>query len=145
LQDALRRCYRRGWLSQPHAGDIDLLRDHACIILLALDLFNIWFSRGQLSALDLFPNATFYEMLALTIGDLLGSIRPRPARLANAQMAEGAIFRAQDLNIKAVTGVGRLRIQWTPYLDEHLHLNHGKMELKVFWFGWPLLHLPFAG
>lgn len=41
-----------------------------------------------------------------------------------------------DLNLKHLTRIGQLRIQWTPYWDEHLELETTwtKNILKLYWF-----------
>lgn len=49
--------------------------------------------------------------------------------------SENTSFRCHELSLESLTKIGKLKIEWTEFLYEHLVLNTESSTLKVFWFG----------
>jgi hypothetical protein len=49
------------------------------------------------------------------------------------ESAPGNSFRVEDLNIKDLRSIGRLHIDWTAIVENHLLLDLEKMTLSVMW------------
>jgi hypothetical protein len=47
------------------------------------------------------------------------------------------LFRVDDLNVKSLNSIGRLCIQWTAIIENHLLLDLEKMTLSIAWSALP--------
>jgi len=53
------------------------------------------------------------------------------------EIASGSLFRVDDLNVKSLNSIGRLCIQWTAIIENHLLLDLEKMTLSIAWSALP--------
>ena len=136
IGDVLSECYRRQTLRQPDATHSESYLDHACLVINAIRPLNVVYELDtnvsvELTLRDRSPD----ELLGLPLPDALQLLRPTKQPLP-AEHAAGLTFRADDLNIDSLYILGRLTVEWTYILEEHLLLtiNPGKKVLKICWF-----------
>jgi hypothetical protein len=77
------------------------------------------------------------ELLSMSLQKALDIFsREPPSKESTLPRSEDSIsFRKLDLNVETLREIGRLKVEWTPYLDQHLQLNVTDLTLHVFWFG----------
>ena len=109
-----------------------ILRDHFKLVRTALYLINTLYK----------PHSPTYGMLGnlddtwnMQLSNVEASMRQTPG-VSDFDRGKDSFCCLDDLNIKDLQTLGRLRIQWTSYWDEHLQIETSSNAniLKVYWF-----------
>lgn len=144
IGNILNICYARGVLIQPPRIDLACYWTHLLkIFQVSLIMNNIYhfelpsiynFERIAFSSLRrILCGHNLEEVLGLTIPSLLSLSCETPDYIEELPAAEGESFPIDDLGIKTLTSIGRLSIEWTGVLEDHLKLNLQTMTLTLLW------------
>lgn len=138
--DVLASCYRRRILVQPRVEsrlNELTLREHFTLVRTALYLVNTLYKHrspwlGSLSYGSLEKTVDIWNM---QLSSVEASMRQAPGS-SNFDKGKDSFCCLDDFNLKDLQTLGQLRIQWTPYWDEHLQLETSSTAdvLKVYWF-----------
>ena len=138
----LNRCYRREILREPETNDYTQVYRHALELGDALALLSIWAPQrnrlGRLGAVtvedirnmrvsEFWQKQTYPHELLKDSGQLKSSV---------------ASFNTHEMSVQVLRKVGKIKIIWTEYLDEHMTFDSYDLTLKVFWFGFDILANP---
>lgn len=139
IGDVLESCYRRQVLQQPSFDEasqasyaMSVLRYHIRAVRMSVYLVNILYKHE-------FPNLNKSEDLdsawSLPISEAEIQMRPEQRNI-EIDVGKQPFLDVGDLNVKDLQTIGRLRILWTPYWDEHLELETkwSVNVLKLYWF-----------
>ncbi|KAL8701830.1 MAG: hypothetical protein Q9201_004690 [Fulgogasparrea decipioides] len=139
IGDVLEACYQRQVLQQPRFDDSSKARYweavlcyHIRAVRISIFLVNIMYKHD-------FPKLDKSEDLnsawSMLISTAEFKMRPKPPHV-EIDAGKHPFLAVGDLNIKDLDAIGQLRIQWTPYWDEHLKLETTwtKNILKLYWF-----------
>ena len=135
IGDVLSSCYRRRILRQPVITDKIsgiILREHFRLVRTALYLLNTLYKHHP-------PGFERSESLdhtwKLLLSSAEASMRESPGH-SDFENGKDTFFRLDDFNIKDLQNLGHLKVQWTPYWDEHLQLETSSTAniLKIYWF-----------
>ncbi|KAL8660893.1 MAG: hypothetical protein Q9202_006125 [Teloschistes flavicans] len=139
IGNVLESCYRRSVLRQPIFTDgletkysVYLLRKHLRAVRLSIHLVSILYRHN-------FPEIKKDEDLSsawsTSISDAEVKMRPEQPSV-EIDRGKQPFLAVGDLNVRDLQTIGQLRIQWTPYWDEHLQLETlwTKNILKLYWF-----------
>jgi hypothetical protein len=77
------------------------------------------------------------EVLGIDLVELFQILHMLNHEQHQLETASGDLFRVDDLNIKSLRSIGRLSIQWTAIIENHLLLDLEKMTLSVAWSALP--------
>jgi hypothetical protein len=159
IGNILMHCYRIGVISQPKGIELkDYLEHILKVIECALSMNRV----TQLEPLIMYEEngwkleqcgrrrveellttkMSLQEVLGIDLVELfqmLHMLKNEPHRL---ETASGLSFRADDLNIKSLKSVGRLDIQWTAIIENHLLLDLEEMTLSIAWSALPQKNSP---
>ncbi|KAL8787364.1 MAG: hypothetical protein Q9213_002247 [Squamulea squamosa] len=139
LGDVLISCYRRGVLQQPtfkggpnciHASF--RLRIQFRQVRVAIYLMHILYKH---KVPMLAESEDLSEAWSATIAVAELAMRHKRKQLV-MDMGSEPFLTVSDLNLKDLQELGRLRIEWTSYWDEHLELETKRSinVLKLYWF-----------
>ncbi|KAK4941379.1 hypothetical protein LTR10_018648 [Elasticomyces elasticus] len=139
----LDQCYRYRILERPDEQDIEAYREHVGDLIVALRLMNLWspipvYQRPEIGSVSWARSMKMSTLChRLHKYDFYGQRSPR---------CQDSSFRSYEMSLELLRNVGKLRIEWTEFLDDHLRLDVGKVTLKVFWFGFtiqasPIFHM----
>jgi hypothetical protein len=138
MEKLLHRCYKRRILKQPGASDIDAyekLFDLIYDCMTALD-FTSKFSEIRDPLCLLFYTRyktdtihTFLERVRIHREVTIG-IDPFPE--LPLEESASAVFRPEIFTVPYLQDFGRLNIEWTDCLDEHLKIYTGRNAIRIF-------------
>ncbi|KAL9019498.1 MAG: hypothetical protein Q9185_003198 [Variospora sp. 1 TL-2023] len=135
----LEKCYRRKILTQPSFQGISdlkrprqILGNHVCAVRVALYLVGLLFKH------DLpipHPHEDPDKVWTMPVNEVEEHMR-QSVRAYNLDGRTDYFFRIDDLTLKDLQGIGCLHIHWTSHWDEHLKLETGDDENKlyIYWF-----------
>ncbi|KAL8887307.1 MAG: hypothetical protein Q9215_005094 [Flavoplaca cf. flavocitrina] len=137
--DVLMACYRRGVLRQPvfhHGGDCTQasarLRRHFRLVHFAIYLVNILYKHkmpGPVTDDDL--EQAWSKPISVIEEGLRYTQRP-----VMSDAGRVPFLTVSDFNLRDLQKIGKLKIKWTPYWDEHLKLETKRFatNLRLYWF-----------
>ena len=119
IGQVLDRCYSWGILTQPSSRDLDTYKEHVRDLIHAMTLMNLWqfIDTYYLQDIDSVDEIRRMKMSELTeyIGD------DEMAELWESQpKSENTSFRCHELSLESLKKIGKLKIEWTEFLYEHL-------------------------
>ncbi|KAF2000320.1 hypothetical protein P154DRAFT_200530 [Amniculicola lignicola CBS 123094] len=134
-------CYHQGVMKKPHTRDINGCRVHARELTCAIKLMNIW---QRIGPPDLMAFTSVNDIRSMTLSsDLWDHIYDTRENGADANPECTADrLRCSDMSLEMLQELGKLRFEWTEFLDEHLSLDTEKLVLKIFWFGFAVKACP---
>jgi len=136
---ALDQCYRFKVLEEPDKQDIKGFRDNVSDLVLALRLMNVW------TSLPIRPVAvvtSVYWVRNIKVSALCDYFHDYSVNAHQPPRCQDSSFRSHELGLELLRDVGKLRIEWTEFLDNHLRLDVGSATLKIFWFGFSIQASP---
>ena len=139
LGELLDRCYERKVFTQPDAKDLKSHLEHASYVMNALKLANIW---SFISITKLTDATSVDEIRSMSLSDVWLETQMDPELEPPFEKSSNTSFRSRDLCLTTIQNAGKLHIEWTPLLEEHLDINIEDSTLKVFWFGFAVRALP---
>jgi len=77
------------------------------------------------------------EVLAIDLVELFQILHMLNHEQHQLDVALGLSFRVDDLNVKSLKSIGRLCIQWTTIIENHLLLDLEEMTLSIAWSALP--------
>jgi hypothetical protein len=154
IGNILKHCYNIGVLNRPAGTQFkDYLEHNLLVIECAFTMNRIvdleplftytdggWNSElhGQNRVLKLLATKeTQCEVLGLDLVELFQVLHMMNHEKPPLESASGDSFRVDDLNVKTLRSIGRLHIEWTAIVENHLLLNLEKMTLSVMWSALP--------
>jgi hypothetical protein len=155
LGEILRSCYLHGILEQPKETESKNYLQHILLVIEASllmdetlhfdapmrDFKGDWVGGLQWCVEVLTSRKSLDEVFGIDIHSLLEvyhAIYNQPSLLVRAT---GTTFAIDDLNIKDLRSIGKLQIEWTLTLEEHLLLDLPNRVLFVAWTQKPFSHL----
>jgi hypothetical protein len=154
IGNILKHCYNIGVLNRPAGTQLkDYLEHNLLVIECAFAMNRVvdleppftytdrgWNSKlcGQNRVLELLATKeTQGEVLGLDLVELFQVLHMMNHEKPPLESASGDSFRVDDLNVKALRSIGRLHIEWTAIVENHLLLNLEKMTLSIMWSALP--------
>jgi hypothetical protein len=154
IGNILKHCYNIGVLNRPAGTQLkDYLEHNLLVIECAFAMNRVvdleplftytdgeWNSElyGQNRVLKLLATKeTQGEVLGLDLVELFQVLHMMNHEKPPLESASGNSFRVDDLNVKALRSIGRLHIEWTAIVENHLLLNLDKMTLSIMWSALP--------
>ena len=140
--------YEQGLLIEPSVSDLPGHRRNAARLLQSLYPLRFFISHfdwvDHLSSMNICPTATGpKEIMQMRLNDL--ALIARKSRALDWVRACGTQFAIKLINVNNLQLIGRIYIQWTDNLYEHLELSFDDIPvLKIYWFAWATLDLPFS-
>ena len=131
-------CYRRGLLEQPTYDHPGIHTDHFYFVVHPFLILATEFCKydrfGHPNLHNLRLGELAYErMMGLTLYDILQRCDDETP-IQSFDRATGSRFRADDLDVSSLRSVGRLNVEWTACLKEHLSLDIQARTIKICWF-----------
>ena len=128
-------CYRRRILQQPKAREKNLAQLHRKYIYAVFCSMN--YKSNEIDLIRLCDLKWTAEDAKLSVGDVMMKAVDKRMTLQRAlpQTTE-PLFETSHLSVRALLGIGKIEIEWTLSLDEHLRLKNaanGKRALQIFW------------
>jgi hypothetical protein len=77
------------------------------------------------------------EVLGIDLIELFQILHMLNHEQRQLETASGDLFRVDDLNLKSLRSIGRLSIQWTAIIENHLLLDLEKKMLSIAWSALP--------
>lgn len=138
IGDVLRSCYRRDILDDPYSNGISDMEDSTIVrkyikaVRISIYSLNILYKHTD-------PMLDFAEDLdtALSMPIPQAEERMRLKRhVGDLDIERRTFYNVQDLRLKDLLSIGRLKVLWTSHWDEHLELGKKglDMTLKLYWF-----------
>ncbi|KAH6704050.1 hypothetical protein BKA61DRAFT_181952 [Leptodontidium sp. MPI-SDFR-AT-0119] len=84
----------------------------------------------------LFSGRSLKAILGLSVTDLYRILHLADSDQHSDQATDAAVgdtFRVDDLNVKAIRSLGKIRVVWTLSLEKHLLLDLARMTLYIVW------------
>lgn len=136
---ALDQCYRYRVLEQPTPQDIVAYQDHVKELIHTLKLVNLWHSMNMYRPEKHLHSV--HEIRTMKMSSLVDKIGFHEfyGELGESQSPN---FQSYELSLELLRTVGKLKIEWTEYPNEHLHLDVENSSLKIFWFGFSIMANP---
>lgn len=137
--DVLIACYKRAILYQPYFGDgcnrneaSSILRIQLRLVHISIFLVNILYKHQPPG---LVKDNDLEEVWLRPLSVVEQAMRHTPSSDVFDAGRE-PFLTVSDLNLKDLQELGKLKIQWTPYWDEHLKLeSRSSMTiLRLYWF-----------
>lgn len=103
-------------------------------LLDSLHLVSLTTSRDLVITPESYPGT---KVLSMSLQQALDFFSHKsPSKESTLPRSEDSVsFRKLDLNVETLREIGRLKVEWTPYLDQHLQLDVTDLTLYIFWFG----------
>ena len=138
--DCLKSCYLR----EVFRGEDCYIHELCISILDVIDRCNIGFSSRKHDRDEMVQKLSPGELINTPLSKVL--CMPYHDK-ASAPVNISGRFERFDLNIAALTTIGKLEIEWTSMLDDHMILKLGKSKgggdiLTLYWPAATLEHLP---
>ena len=142
----LQQCYGPGALKEPDAGDLPAYRKHVERVRRALRLVSLWeFDEDWLDEAEeggiLFRKHSIDELLSMRLSKFWEY--PGFTEIDwGLPRSEAASFRTREMSLGMLRKIGKLNIDWTEFIDDHLQLSRESSTLKLFWFGFSANAIP---
>ncbi|KAE9374904.1 hypothetical protein N431DRAFT_482029 [Stipitochalara longipes BDJ] len=136
----LDQCYGHGILEQPIITDHVTYRKHVGEITHALELINLWHFinfHGCPSTLN-----SVDEMRNTKISDICEWFHDHEEYGPHQPKSDCSSFQCHEMSLELLQRVGKLKLEWTEFIDEHLLLSVEDSTLKIFWFGFTVMASP---
>jgi hypothetical protein len=136
----LDQCYRQGILEQPNMTDHVAYKKHVAELIHAIELINLWhfvnFHRSppSLNSVD--------EIRNIRMSDLCEYIHDDEEYGHQQPKSDCSSFQCHEMSLELLRRVGKLKLEWTELIDEHLQLDVEDSTLKIFWFGFSVMASP---
>jgi hypothetical protein len=143
-------CYKFGVLEQPVDKESEAYLDHICLLVECWSLLNrvtyisqVFFGDdeclrcrltawGKIKAI-LAKGNSIEKIFGIELVDLLRILHLLNPVFAPLDSSPGPTLRVDDLDILSLTNIGKLHIEWTSILENHLSLNLESMTLSIAW------------
>ena len=140
IGQALDQCYHRGVLKKPDSKNLIALKKQARLLMEAMNLISIW---HRMNSSDFLVEITSLDAVRnMKITELCEHAYDSEAHVGRPSKSEHYSFESRELSLELLRKTGKLTIQWTDVLDEHLLLDMDQSILKIFWFGFSLRGRP---
>jgi len=156
MGEILHDCYQHGILQQPKNRDsIDYL-EHIILVLDITLLMNDtlsfsppkrgsngeWLPHCYWLVEVLTRRKSLDEILGIYIPSLVEVYHAIYSKPSSQAQAAGTLFAVDDLNIKTLKSIGKLAIEWTTTMEDHLRLDLNQKTLLISWFSHSLTYIP---
>lgn len=131
----LDQCYHQGLLETPNSSNLSVCRKHVSEIVHAMALMNLWHLINRYSPPS---NNSVDEIRCMKMSELCEYIHDDEEYGHQPPSSQEFSFQSREMSLELLRKVGKLKIEWTEFLDEHLDLNVEDLTLKIFWFGFSI-------
>lgn len=129
---ALDQCYHQGILEEPNTQDIGAYRNHVAKLISALGLMNLWHFINFRYSRDI---DSVEKTRSMRMSELVEYIHDDEDYNNQQPQSHHDSFQCHEMSLELLRKVGKLEIEWTEFMDEHLCLDVEFSTLKIFWFG----------
>ena len=129
---ALDQCYHQGIFEEPNIQDLGAYRNHVAEVIGALGLMDLWHMINFPLPRD---TDSVDEMRSMRMSEVVERIHDDEDYSHQQPRSHHDSFQCHEMSLELLRKVGKLEIEWTEFMDEHLCLDVECSTLKIFWFG----------
>jgi hypothetical protein len=150
IGSVLECCYKYGVLEQPIDKESGAYLDQICLLVECWSLLNrvskiSWIFESLFGKEEFFrfrsyrleilltKRKSLEEILGIGFVDLLRILHLLNPVLAPLDSSPGPTLRVDDLDILSISTLGKLSINWTSILENHMCLDLEQMTLSIAW------------
>ncbi|KAL5314237.1 hypothetical protein ACEPPN_018662 [Leptodophora sp. 'Broadleaf-Isolate-01'] len=137
--EVLSECHRHKILNRPGRGDWREYQQQLQTLIRKLELISLW------HPVQTYSPFSHVHVVEKILGIKLSKLWQSTWLEVDSQVYPPSMndsFRCRDMSLELLRKVGKLKIQWTEYITEHLQLDIESSTLKIFRYGFTAMASP---